>query len=139
MFDLRSGGSAMAYWLAMVAGAFVALIAMHSCTYAGERWREAQHLECDRACEWVRTLMQPDFPMVSCCGEADRYEADDWTVENGKIIAIITDGHGAVPDGTRVVVPPGKLKWDAGNPTGHGQIFMNGPANVYCYVPPGGV
>jgi hypothetical protein len=106
---------------------------------AGDIWRAQQHFECDRACEWARTLMQPDNPMTSCCGEADRYEADDFAVEGGEVIAIITDGHGVIPDGTRVRVPDGKLKWDAGNPTGHGQIFMNGANNVYCYVPPGGV
>jgi hypothetical protein len=32
------------------------------------------------------------------------------------------------------------MKWDAGNPTGHGVIFLQiGTANVYCYVAPGGV
>ena len=106
---------------------------------AGEIWRKAQHYECDRACEWVRTLMQPDNPMVSCCGEADRFETDDYEVVNGELYAIITTGEGQMFNGLHVKVPPGKLKWDAGNPTGHGQIFMNGPNNVYCYVPPGGV
>ena len=106
---------------------------------AGDIWRKAQHFECDRACEWVRTLMQPDNPMVSCCGEADRFEADDFEVVNGELYAIITTGEGQMFNGLHVKVPSGKLKWDAGNPTGHGQIFMNGPNNVYCYVPPGGV
>jgi hypothetical protein len=54
------------------------------------------------ACEWVRTLMQPDNPTASCCSEADRYEADDFTVEGGEVIAIINDGHGVITDGTCV-------------------------------------
>ena len=106
---------------------------------AGEIWRKAQHFECDRVCEWVRTLMQPDNPMASCCGEADRFESDDYEVVNGELFAIITTGEGQMFNGLYVKVPPGKLKGDTGNPTGHGQIFMNGPNNVYCYVPPGGV
>jgi hypothetical protein len=26
--------------------------------------------------KWFQSLMQPDFPQASCCGEADAYEAD---------------------------------------------------------------
>jgi hypothetical protein len=41
---------------------------------------------------WYQTLMQPDNPAVSCCGEADAYWADSYEVsENGEYIAIITD------------------------------------------------
>jgi hypothetical protein len=32
-----------------------------------------------------------------------------------------------------------KIKWDDGNPTGHGIIFIGMGGQVYCYVPPGGV
>jgi hypothetical protein len=31
------------------------------------------------------------------------------------------------------------MKWDAGNPTGHGVIFIGVGGQVYCYVTPGGV
>jgi hypothetical protein len=31
-----------------------------------------------------------------------------------------------------------KIKWDRGNPTGHGIIFIGGGDEVYCYLPPGG-
>jgi len=31
------------------------------------------------------------------------------------------------------------MKWDKGNPTGHGIIFMGSGRQIYCYVTPGGV
>ncbi len=95
---------------------------------------------------WYRSLMQPDFPTMSCCGEADAYWADSYEIKDGQYVAIITDPR---PDGplrrphleigTRIVVPNHKLKWDDGNPTGHGVIFLGGPGYVFCYLPPGGV
>lgn len=94
--------------------------------------------------EWFRELTQPDNPTISCCGEADAYEADEFEREGNHYVAIITDGSGddfgkrAIPNGTRIPVPNHKMKWDAGNPTGHGILFI-GPAGVYCYVAPGGV
>ena len=95
---------------------------------------------------WFRELMQPDNPRVSCCGEADAYYADAFEVEGDKYVAIITDtradaplGRPHVPAGTKVVVPNHKLKYDRGNPTGHGVIFINLSRDVLCYVVPGGV
>jgi hypothetical protein len=95
--------------------------------------------------QWFQSLMQPDNPSVSCCGEADAFEADTFEVEGDHYIAVITDGKGVIPNGTRVAVPNRKLKWDAGNPTGHGIIFLRPETvqpnewTVYCYVAPGGV
>jgi hypothetical protein len=96
--------------------------------------------------EWFRKLMQPDNPYVSCCGQSDAYWADEYEASNGQYIAIITDDR---PDGPlqrphrelgeRIVVPNHKIKWDAGNPTGHGVIFIGGGSQVYCYVAPGGI
>lgn len=89
--------------------------------------------------EW--TLMQPDNPFLSCCGQADAYWADEYEASNGQYIAIITDDR---PDGPlqrphrevgeKIVVPR-----DAGNPTGHGVIFIGGGSHVYCYIAPGGI
>ena len=45
---------------------------------------------------WYKSLMQPDNPGVSCCGEADAYWADRIEVKNGKVLAVITD---TKPDG----------------------------------------
>jgi len=96
--------------------------------------------------EWFRTLMQPDNPFLSCCGQADAYWADEYEAGNGQYIAIITDDR---PDGPlqrphrevgeKIVVPSNKIKWDSGNPTGHGVIFIGGGSHVYCYIAPGGI
>jgi hypothetical protein len=105
---------------------------------------------------WFRSLKMPDNAAVSCCGLADAYEADDFQIEGDHYVAIITDGradpaHGkpAIPNGTRIPVPNHKMKWDAGNPTGHGVLFLGPPPidspddhlkrPVYCYVTPGGI
>jgi hypothetical protein len=98
--------------------------------------------------QWFQSLMQPDNPVMSCCGEADAFEADTFEVDGDRYVAIITDGKGVLPLGTRIPVPNQKMKWDAGNPTGHGVIFISPPTvfkdgsmvngTVYCYVTPGG-
>lgn len=94
--------------------------------------------------QWYRSLMQPDNPSISCCGEADAYYADSFEVQGDEYVAIITDDRDIpnrrhIAPGTKIVVPNHKLKYDAGNPTGHGVIFMNTIGTVYCYVMPGGV
>ncbi len=110
--------------------------------------------------QWFQSLMQPDNPSQSCCGEADAFEADAFEVSGDHYIAIVTDGHGEIPAGSRIDVPNSKMKWDRGNPTGHGVLFLsrettignpptpgyvyvlpsNGQARIlYCYVTPGGV
>ena len=88
--------------------------------------------------QWFQRLMQPDNPRVSCCGEADAFEADRFEVEGDHYVAIIT-GHRAVtaiPLGSRIPVPRQKMKYDAGNPTGHGIIFIDAQRRVLCYVTP---
>jgi hypothetical protein len=96
--------------------------------------------------QWFRKLTQPDFPTLSCCGEADAYWADSFESDDGRYVAIITDERSDGPlerphreIGERIVVPNNKIKWDQGNPTGHGIIFIGPDEKVYCYVPPGGV
>jgi len=95
---------------------------------------------------WFQSLMQPDSPMTSCCGEADAYWADSFGVDEDRYLAIITDERDDEPlqrphrePGERIVIPNNKIKWDQGNPTGHGIIFIGVGGQVYCYVPPGGV
>ena len=117
--------------------------------YAGDRWRAAQQNgECDKVCAWVRDLKVPGTiesgNPQSCCGEADRYEADNFEREGDQYVAVITDGHGVVPDGTRIIVPNDRVNWRDGNPTGRGQIFLSmkhddGTYFVYCYAPPAGL
>lgn len=95
--------------------------------------------------EWYKGLMQPDVPTASCCGEADAYWADEVHVRDGKTYAVITDDRDDAPlhrphvdIGTEIEVPPNKLKWDRGNPTGHGVVFMSRSRYLFCYVQPGG-
>jgi hypothetical protein len=89
--------------------------------------------------QWFQSLRQPDHPRVSCCGEADAFEADTFEIEGDHYVAVITDGKGIIPNGTKISVPNGKMKFDAGNPTGHGIIFIGSRGQIYCYVTPGGI
>ena len=87
---------------------------------------------------WFQELRQPDNPRLSCCGEADAFEADRFEVEGDHYVAIITDGRGVMANGTRIPVPNEKMKFDTGNPTGHGVIFVGDEGQIYCYVTPSG-
>jgi hypothetical protein len=96
--------------------------------------------------EWYKALMQPDNPTVPCCGEADAYWCDDIHVKGDKAYCRITDNR---PDGPlgrphreigeEFEIPPHKLKYDKGNPTGHSVIFLSTSGNTYCFVQAGGV
>ncbi len=95
--------------------------------------------------QWFNGLMRPDYPNLTCCGVADAYWADSYEVKGDQYVAIITDtrddillGRPHIENGKRVAVPNTKIKWDRGNPTGHGIIFIGGGGEVYCYLPPGG-
>ena len=89
--------------------------------------------------EWYKTLMQPDNPSVSCCGESDAYFADEVHFRDGKTYAVITDDRDDEPlkrphidIGTEIEVPNFKLKFDQGNPTHHGVIFLSRGGWPYC-------
>lgn len=95
--------------------------------------------------EWYRGLMQPDAPTVSCCGEADAYFCDDYRANGDKAVCTITDdrpdeprGRPHIDIGTQIEIPANKLKWDRGNPTGHGVVFLSRAGFVFCYVQTGG-
>jgi hypothetical protein len=95
--------------------------------------------------QWFNGLMRPDYPNLTCCGVADAYWADSYEVKGDQYVAIITDtrddillGRPHIENGKRVAVPNTKIKWDRGNPTGHGIIFIGAGGEVYCYLPPGG-
>ena len=101
--------------------------------------------------EWYQSLMQPDNPAQSCCGEAEAYWCDDpHTKRDDKNrvhnYCTITDDRPDEPRrrlhidiGTEIEIPDHKVKKDQGNPTGHGVVFLNRGWFVYCYVMPGGV
>jgi hypothetical protein len=107
---------------------------------------EAHDPDHHEQAEWYQSLMQPDIPNASCCGEADAYWADEIHVRDGKTYATITDDRPDEPRhrlhvdvGTQIEIPNNKLKWDKSNPTGHGVVFLSRAGYVYCYVQPGGV
>lgn len=97
---------------------------------------------------WMETLMQPDNPAVRCCGEGDAYWCDDYGFDGTDAYCKITDDRKLphrpdVPVGTKIIVPPEKLKHDRGNPTGHaivfGQPYLSGGGFlVWCFVQGGG-
>lgn len=95
---------------------------------------------------WYQSLMQPDNPGVSCCGESDGYYADQTQVIDGKAYAIITDtrpdkprNRRHIPVGTKYEIPQHKIQWKFGNAVGHVVIFINSADQVLCYIPNGGV
>ena len=95
--------------------------------------------------KWFNELMRPDVPALRCCGLADAYWAHSYEVKGHQYIAIITDtrddislGRRHIENGRRFAVPNTKIKWDRGNPTGHGIIFIGYGDDILCYVPPGG-
>src|ERR1700761_7774627 len=49
--------------------------------------------------EWYESLMQPDVPNASCCGEADAYWCDDVHVRDDKTFCKITDDRPDEPRG----------------------------------------
>lgn len=135
-------------WLALAVLWIAVLIAVLFCFRSSPAHARdfGQWDRSDPIVKWYQELMQPDNPVVSCCGEADAYWADSFEVEGDKYVAIITDSRPDAPlrrkhvdVGTRIVVPNHKLKYDQSNPTGHGIIFLSANDFVYCYVAPGGV
>jgi len=91
--------------------------------------------------DWYQSLMQPDVPTLSCCGEADAYWCDDIRVREGRTFCKITDDREDAPRGrphlevgTEFEIPPNKLKWDKANPTGHAVVFVSRAGFVFCFV-----
>ena len=122
---------------------FVAALLSISCAQARDngQWENSDPY----VKEWYKGLMRPDVPNNSCCGEADAYWADEVHVRNGKTYATITDdrddrplGRPHIPVGTEIEIPPEKLKWDRGNPTGHNILFLSTYRFVFCFVQTGG-
>lgn len=96
---------------------------------------------------WFARQHQPDNPRVSCCGEADAYEADRVQVRDGKFFAVITDERDDaklrrphIDVGTLIEIPPPKFKDPRAdpNPTGHGIVFIGSSGQVFCYFNPDG-
>lgn len=123
----------------------VALLLMIAPAMAHENKPHWEHLDAATR-EWMRTLMRPDVPTMSCCGEADHYWCDKYFAKDGKAYCEITDtrddkqfGRPHVPPGTIIEIPPEKLKYDRGNPTGHNIVFLSSAGFVWCFVQSTGI
>lgn len=136
--------------LGLVLGAFFLLMTLFACMCAFARDNGQWENTDPEVHQWFKTLMRPaPFQDMSCCAESDAYYADEVHVRDGKTFATITDdrpdaplGRPHVAIGTEIEVPPDRLKWDRGNPTGHNVIFLGGGAYgrwVYCFVQTSGI
>ena len=134
-------GDRASAFLMLVVGALVLLLAV--LLSHGAHARDLGQWEGSNPAirEWYQSLMQPDQPQTSCCGEADAYWADEVHIRDGKTFVTITDdrddaplGRPHVDVGTVIEIPAYKLKWDRSNPTGHGVVFLSRQGFVFCYV-----
>ncbi len=104
--------------------------------------------------QWYASLMQPDNPTVSCCGEADGYWCEDIHVKELVLQGVkqkattcrITDNRPDEPlnrmhvdIGTEIIIPDHKLTYKYGNPTGHSLVFLSKMQYVYCFIQTGGI
>ena len=141
-------------WLAWIMAMLALLIVLFALGHTRAHARDLGQWEAaDPAIrQWYQSLMQPDVPTASCCGEADAYWADEVHVRDGKTYAVITDdrpdeprGRPHVDVGTVIEIPDTKLKWDRGNPTGHAIVFMGRGGGygtkryVFCFVQGSGI
>ena len=144
LIDRRRNTSPIVWRCIAVAGSFVLMfywaMALASARDLGQ-WENQD----PKIRKWFNSLMIPDMPQFSCCGKSDAYWSDTFEVKGDQYVAVITDtrddaplGRPHIPAGTRIPVPNHRIKWDQGNPTGHGWIFIGGD-EVFCYLPPGGV
>jgi hypothetical protein len=78
--------------------------------------------------------MQPNNQYISCCGEADAFEADAFEVAGAQYVAIITNGKGSSRTERESLFRTKQR--DEGNPTGHGIIFVDTNGQVYCHATP---
>jgi hypothetical protein len=80
--------------------------------------------------QWFRSLMQPDHPMVSCCGEADGFPVAHWEAAGPDQ----KDYRVTLEDGRTFFVLAEKAQWRYGNPTGRDILFVGSGGTVYCFV-----
>ena len=110
--------------------------------------------------EYYASLMQPDNPSISCCGEADSYHVRSVACTPAETLAgcfvavevidtrpdlrklpggkIIRRPH--LPVGTRFIVPENKRRLrPSANPDEHDIAFIGTGGHVLCYEPLPGI
>lgn len=106
---------------------------------------------------WVQTVQRPDIRGASCCGEADLFIADNFTVKaNGEVWMTVTADYppssytdeegntfttpGKYHKGSEVLIPPEKLNklMEDANKSGHGAFFARpSDGEILCaFLPP---
>lgn len=92
---------------------------------------------------WFQSVMQPDNPAMSCCGEGDAFEVTLDGDDADSFAAIIFNGKGIYPNGAHVSVPRSKLQYKYGNPLpldpGHYILFIQiSNGRPLCLIPGSG-
>lgn len=90
--------------------------------------------------QWFQSVMRPDQPYMSCCGEADAFDVElAGDNPDGSIATRIVDGKGMIPNGTAIDVPRSKLQAKYGNPLDAYILFLGSSGQIYCLIPKSGV
>jgi hypothetical protein len=94
--------------------------------------------------QWMKSLMQPDFPLSSCCGPGDQYFVREYRPSGQQGIAFEAVVMGRIGQvDFPIQVPQEKVIWDRVNPTGRGVIFIGEDGEwgkpVLCFVPGAGM
>ena len=138
-------------WFFLLVAFWFLLVAMGQAPARPGQWAQAT----PERQAFFKQAMRPDYlpQRYPCCGEADAYEADDFTTDaDGNLYAILTcnDPDTCEPPeldrylapGTKILIKPEKLlpPHQPDNLTGHGIVFVATNAkDVFCYALPGGV
>lgn len=86
--------------------------------------------------KWFSTVMQPENPRQSCCGEGDAFEvALKGDNPDTSIHVAIVNGRGVIPDGFEIDVPRSKLQPNYGNPLDHYILFIGANGRLLCLIP----
>lgn len=85
---------------------------------------------------WFQSVMQPENPYQSCCGEADAFDAEMVGEEpDGAMDVRILAGPVTEWIGTVVIVPREKLQVRYGNPLDKIILFIGAGGKIYCLIP----
>ena len=93
--------------LILVLGPLSGVSASRSARRVAARWHKPADGIDAHVRRWFQGLRQADNPMVSCCGEADAYEADILESEGGALLVDLTCVLGAS-------APPTKIQREGG-------------------------
>jgi hypothetical protein len=86
--------------------------------------------------QWFQSVMQPENPYMSCCGEADAFEVQlEGDEPDGSIAVRIIAGPDPEAIGAEIDVPRSKLQARYGNPLDKYILFIGSGGRIYCLIP----